>query len=664
MFSGNHAAVHPLDTLLEAARELDGQGFRFLFVGGGERVRDVSAAVRRHRLRDVRQIPHQPRAGLAASLASADLHIVVMGNSMHGLGQPSKMYGVLAAGAPYVFLGPKGSFVSDMLADCPYGFSVEHGNVAGLVAAIRRARALSPGERQTYRVANRDYLSRHFGRSARWPNSTKFLKDFPPSDTFKKSLLRAGVLDSFGKLRREIMTTDGCTIPAPREKAPARVARRLPRLSGSEWALLLVLATVQFMHLLDFVIMMPLGPKLQADLHISHEDFPSKFGAIVSAYGFSAGIMGLLAARLLDRFDRKKSLLVLFAGFTVGTFLCAIAPNYIVLLIGRAVAGGFAGVMAANVLTIVSDVFPESRRATAMGVVMSSFSVASIVGIYAGLELAEHFGWRSPFLVLAVLCLPVLAFAWYILPPLRRHLSRRPAHGVSLREVIFHTGHLRAYALTSSLILGSWMVIPALAIYLVKNLHWPDADLRWVWLVGGVATLLTMTPTGWLADRFDKLTVFRIIGVVSVIPVLLVTNMPELPMAAVLLITTLFMVSTSIRWVPVMAMITTLRRAAPPGHFHERQLIGAATGDGPGLLFFRPTAGRTDGRGRRRRRGAETGWLPAGRPGGGRLHDRGGISCGTSAARCQRRQVSCTLLRKCRPRLAFYNSGNNPGGNT
>jgi predicted MFS family arabinose efflux permease len=359
------------------------------------------------------------------------------------------------------------------------------------------------------------------------------------------------------------MTTDGCTIPAPREKAPARVARRLPQLSGSEWALLLVLATVQFTHLLDFVIMMPLGPKLQADLKISPEDFPSKFGAIVSAYGFSAGIMGLLAARLLDRFDRKKSLLVLFAGFTVGTFLCAIAPNYIVLLIGRAVAGGFAGVMAANVLTIVSDVFPESRRATAMGVVMSSFSVASIVGIYAGLEIAEHFGWRAPFIVLAVLCLPVFLFAWYILPPLRRHLSRRPAHGVSLREVIFHAGHLRAYALTSSLILGSWLVIPALAIYLVKNLHWPDADLRWVWLVGGVATLLTMTPTGWLADSFDKLRVFRIIGVLSVIPVLLVTNMPEMPMSAVLLITTLFMVSTSIRWVPVMAMITT---CAAPHH--------------------------------------------------------------------------------------------------
>lgn len=354
------------------------------------------------------------------------------------------------------------------------------------------------------------------------------------------------------------MTTDGCTIATQADKAPARPAGRLPRLTGSQWALLLVLATVQFTHVLDFVIMMPLGPMLQDDLNISAEDFPNKFSSIVSAYGFSAGIMGLLAARLLDRFDRKRSLLVLFAGFAVGTLLCAVAPNYEVLLVGRAVAGGFAGVMGANVLTIVSDVFPESRRATAMGVVMSSFSVASIVGIYVGLEIAQHFGWRAPFTVLAVLCLPVLLLAWYVLPPLRRHLARRPARGVSLREVILNPGHLRAYALTSSLILGSWMVIPALAIFLVKNLHWPEADLRWVWLVGGVATLLTMTPTGWLADSRNKLTVFRVIGLLSVIPVLLVTNLPpETSVPVTLLVTTLFMVVTSIRWVPVMAMIST-----------------------------------------------------------------------------------------------------------
>jgi predicted MFS family arabinose efflux permease len=325
--------------------------------------------------------------------------------------------------------------------------------------------------------------------------------------------------------------------------------------------LLLVLAGMQFLHIVDFVIVMPLGPKLQDSLNID----VGQFGWFVSAYGFSACATGLFAARLLDRFDRKKSQLLLFVGFTVGTLLCAVAPNFPVLMLARAVAGAFAGVMGANVLAIVSDVFPESRRATAMGVVMSSFSVASIVGIFAGLEIAEAWGWRGPFLVLAVLCVPALLVAWRVLPPLRRHLERRPARAAGLIEILLQPRHLRAYALTAALMMGSWTIIPFLAIFLVSNLHWAETSVKWVWVVGGVATLLTMTPTGWVADSRDKLLVFRVIGVFCVVPVLLVTNLsPDSPVALTLLATTLFMVVTSIRWVPGMAMISA--SAAP----HQR----------------------------------------------------------------------------------------------
>jgi colanic acid biosynthesis glycosyl transferase WcaI len=164
MFSGNHAAVHPLDTLLEAARRLDGEGFLFLFVGGGDRVQDVTDAIHRHRLRDVRQLPLQPRERLGDSLAAADLHVIVMGDAMNGLGHPSKMYGVLATGTPYVFIGPKASFAGDILAECPCGFSVEHGDADGLVAVLRKARTLTSEERRIYRQENRAYLARRFGR--------------------------------------------------------------------------------------------------------------------------------------------------------------------------------------------------------------------------------------------------------------------------------------------------------------------------------------------------------------------------------------------------------------------------------------------------------------------------------------------------------------------
>jgi DHA1 family inner membrane transport protein len=354
------------------------------------------------------------------------------------------------------------------------------------------------------------------------------------------------------------MLSDGSTSAGGDASPPAGT---LSQFTRSEWILLLVLSSVQFNQVVDFVIMMPLGPMLQTALTLTTR----QFAWIVSTYGFAAAITGFSAAGLLDRFDRKKALLLLLSGFAVGTFLCAAAPNFWVLLLGRAVAGSFAGIMGANVLSIVSDVFPESRRATAMGVVWSSNSIANIVGIPIGVGIAGWFGWRWPFTILAVLCLPALALAWRVLPPQRRHLERRAANPTRLIDVLLNPTHLRAYSVTMTMMIGSWTIIPFLSLYLVNNVGLPKSDMGFVWGCGGVATLLCMTPTGWIADNRDKLVVFRAIGIFCLVPVLLVTNLPEgSSLTATLLATTLFMVATSIRWVPLMAMITA--SAAP----HQR----------------------------------------------------------------------------------------------
>jgi MFS transporter, DHA1 family, inner membrane transport protein len=249
-------------------------------------------------------------------------------------------------------------------------------------------------------------------------------------------------------------------------------------------------------------------------------------------------------------------LLVLFAGFTCGTFLCAAAPNFSLLVAARAVTGGFAGVMSANVLAIVGDVFPNSRRGQAMGVIMSAFSVASIIGIPLGLVLANRYGWRAPFAVLGVLCVPVLLVAGRLLPPLRGHLSRGPVQVFTTWEVLTHPAHLRAYALMTALVFSSFTIVPYLSIFLVNNVGMTQEELPYVWLWGGLATLLTMTPIGRLADRFGKLPVFRIFAVLSAAPVLFITNMSLQPLSITLMATTVFMIATSGRMVPAMAMIT------------------------------------------------------------------------------------------------------------
>ena len=153
-----------------------------------------------------------------------------------------------------------------------------------------------------------------------------------------------------------------------RAQAPETRPRQL-----NERSLLLVLAAIQFTATVDFLIILPLGPQYMRVFNIN----PGQFGLIVSAYAVAAGISGVTTGVFLDRFDRKRALLWLYFGFTLGTLFCAVAPTYQLLVVARAVAGAFAGVAGAFILAIIGDVVPEERRGRAMGLVMSSFSVAS-----------------------------------------------------------------------------------------------------------------------------------------------------------------------------------------------------------------------------------------------------------------------------------------------
>jgi predicted MFS family arabinose efflux permease len=330
------------------------------------------------------------------------------------------------------------------------------------------------------------------------------------------------------------------------------------RLTAREWLLLLALAAVQFTHVVDFMIILPLGPQFQRVLHIG----PQAFGVLVSAYGFAASLSGLLAARFVDRFDRKRALLVLYTGFTAGTLLCAIGGDYWLLLVARTVTGGFGGVVAATVLAIVSDAFPASRRATAMGVVMSSWSVGMIFGVPLGLYLANAFGWWMPFTVLGACCLAMLVLAALVLPPLRGHLVQCGSEDApTLLQVMLHPNHLRAYGLMVTLVLGGFMLGAYLPSYMVANVGLAEGDLPYLYLTGGLTTLLTVTLFGRLSDRFGKLLIFRIMALVTVVPTLVLANLPPVPVWVAIAVATVFMVTTSGRMVPAQAMIAA--SAAP-----------------------------------------------------------------------------------------------------
>ncbi len=323
----------------------------------------------------------------------------------------------------------------------------------------------------------------------------------------------------------------------------------------SEWLLLLMLAAVQFTVAVDFVIMMPLGPQL---MRIFGIDTPA-FNIAVSAYAGAAGVSGLGAAFFLDRFDRKTALLMIYAGFAIGTLLCALAPTYQTLVFARALAGFFGGIVGGISLAMVGDLVPDARRGSAVGTVMSAFSVAQVAGVPLGLYFADMLGWHVPFLLLAALSGIVWVFAIVRLPKVRGHIqaSRGETPLRRFLGILANVNHLRALALMSVITFGGFMIIPDLANYLVSNVRLNSGELRWVYLIGGGATLFTMNGVGRLADRFGRMRIFTIMMCCSIVAAFLSTHLPVVPAAVAVASSTFFMISMTGRFVPAMAMITS-----------------------------------------------------------------------------------------------------------
>ena len=356
----------------------------------------------------------------------------------------------------------------------------------------------------------------------------------------------------------------------------ATAVRPKPVISRSEWRVLLVLGAVQFTNVLDFVIMMPLAPLAKDDLHITS----GEFGRIVGAYGYAAFVGSLLAAKFLDRFGRKQALLGLYLGFGVSTLLCGLAPTYGSLVAARALAGLFGGVAGAAVMAIVGDLFADYRRGTAMGIVMASFSVASVVGVPVGLVLAEAFGTGAPFKALAGVSAIVWLAAWFVLPPLRGHIRAGRPHA-SLASLVSVPTHLTAFAFTTAVVFSGFLIIPFLADSMVANAGQRKVDIKWVYLCAGLFTLVTTIVVGRWSDRFGKLPMFRGLAIAALTTGLIITNLPPVPLWVALAAGTAFMVTMSGRMVPGMAMITASAAPAVRGGFLS--LNGAVQFAGMGL---------------------------------------------------------------------------------
>jgi predicted MFS family arabinose efflux permease len=332
-----------------------------------------------------------------------------------------------------------------------------------------------------------------------------------------------------------------------------------------ERGLLALLACIQFATVLDFLIVLPLGPQYMKVMRIG----PGQFGLIVSSYAISAGMAGIAAGFFLDYFDRKRALLALFAGFMLGTLLCALAQGYHLLVLSRALAGAFGGVTGALVLAIVGDAVPEERRGAAMGLVMSAFSVASIGGVPCGLYLAGLWNWHAPFFALAGLSLVILGVAAWLLPPMRGHLAHaRESHPAArVWRVWMERDHQMAFLFMAVLSCAGAMIFPYIATYMVANTGMTQKQVPFIYLAGGTCTFVSTNLIGRWSDRAGKPHVFWIMSCCATAPIVLFTNLHRVPCVAGIAVTTLLMVCMSGRFVPAMAMVTASVKARYRGGF-------------------------------------------------------------------------------------------------
>ena len=322
--------------------------------------------------------------------------------------------------------------------------------------------------------------------------------------------------------------------------------------AARERAVLMTLAAVQFTSIVDFMVVMPLGPQLMRTLAIT----PAQFGLIVSSYTISAGVAGVVASSLVDRFGRKSAFLGLYVGFLVGTLFCGLAQTYTLLLVARIVTGAFGGVLGGMAMAIVGDVFPDERRGRATGILMSAFSLASVFGVPFGLYLGTRYDWHAPFLMLVAIGLPVLGVGLRALPPLRGHLAKaNVAPWARVVETYTHPNHVRAFALVVSVMLGTFMVVPFISPYLVSNAGVLERDLPWIYVGGGILSLVSSPLIGRWADKAGKLKVYRIIAPGSALMMLALTNLPKVGLLVAVAAVSLLMVSNAGRMVAAMAMI-------------------------------------------------------------------------------------------------------------
>lgn len=358
---------------------------------------------------------------------------------------------------------------------------------------------------------------------------------------------------------------------------------------------LFTLCLINFTHIVDSMIIMPLGDIFIHEFNLTAQ----KYSLLVSSYAGAAAVSSIIGIFVIDKFDRKNALLVLYTGFTVGTLICGFCDNYVSLLLARLFTGFFGGLIGALVLSVISDLFLFHERGKAMGYLFAAFSAASAFGVPIGIYLAAISHWQMVFWSIGGIGVLIIMMIYFTFPSLSAHKNVVPKkiNLASITENIFNDRNQRNALIAGFvLIMAHFMIIPFISPFLIKNIGFTQKQISLQFFLGGIATLMTSPFIGKLTDKIGVMKVFFVVMIVSFIPTIIITNLD--PPASgnpnigfILIFTTMFFIFASGRMIAPNAIITASAPIKTRGSFMAmksalQQFAIALTGLTSGMIVY------------------------------------------------------------------------------
>jgi DHA1 family inner membrane transport protein len=318
-----------------------------------------------------------------------------------------------------------------------------------------------------------------------------------------------------------------------------------------------IISLVHFCLIIDFMLLMPLGATIMNSFSITAKEF----GLLIGVHTFISGITGLAAAMFLDFYTRKKVLLYCLLGLTLSAVISCFALSYTSLLIARVIAGIFVGVLGSLILTIISDAISLEKRGTALGIVMSAFAFAAIIGIPCALFLSNKFAWNYAFIftvIINVFCLIVCA---KFLPDIESDRSLETANlknaWSGIKDLIKSKNRLFSLAFLSALILGQFTIVPFLFPSIIANCGVSEAQLPLIYLCGGIVSIVASVIFGLLSDKWGITKTFTLALIGSIPTLYFITRMQPMALPMIILAVSCFYTFMGGRMTPAMTLITS-----------------------------------------------------------------------------------------------------------